>query len=183
MVSLKTTRGEGKPSRTPHLTQHEWNWPLCYFKWRRKRNWNQQWRCRGRQGPCRTVAQPRSSSSNCWTTKEISMVKRRQGIIWVLHQERTREQRIPEKTVCLWEEHYKQELLQDVSEQRVCDREREIKIKSELSWQSKMRYPEEYKLNIKELWYKNYLQQDKKFRRTQEQRREDPGEKTEMRIR
>ena len=46
-----------------------------------------------------------------------------------------------------------------------------------------MRYPEEYKLNIKELWYKNYLQQDKKFKRTQEQRREDPGEKTEMRIR
>ena len=45
-----------------------------------------------------------------------------------------------------------------------------------------MRYPEQYELYIKELWYKNNFKQDKKFRRIQEQRRTDQGEKTEVRI-
>lgn len=57
-----------------------------------------------------------------------------------------------------------------------------LRSKSGLNKQSKMRFPKQYKLNIRELCCKNYLQQDKKFRRTLERRRTDQREKTKVRI-
>ena len=108
------------------------------------------------------------------------MVKRRQGVIWVLHQEWTREQRIPEKTVCLWEERYKQELLQDATEQRLCDREREIKIKKR-AWASRVRWdiPSSTNCTSRNCGTRTIL---KTVVQELSKKRTDRGMKTEVRI-